>query len=238
MVVESDPSLRLATPLLDPPQLEHGPAEPYPLLHRQPGSRIGLCPGTPSSPWGLDLPFPGDPRALSASGPSHRPQATGPRSARSQHNGPGMTRPRPTGPRRGGARDVAGLVDPVAEGGGQEPAEPRDVLHRHAEGANAAVALPDAQHHKVPLRMPGDPQPGPALVQEHIPAARQRRRVLHRPSVVAPPPRFKAHPPDASTSPQGFPHSWRTRPIRRRRRLGSRHDHQTPRRSRRTGATR
>jgi hypothetical protein len=215
MVVESDPSLSPATPVLDPPQLEHGPAEPYPLLHRQPGSRTGLCPGTPSSPWGLDLPFPGDPRALSASGPSHRPQATGPRSTGSQRNGPGTTRPRPTGPgatgpgprgprptgpRRSGAQAVAGLVDPVAEGGGQKPTEAGDVLHRHAEGADAAVALPDAQHHKVPLRMPGDPQPGPALVQEHIPAARQCRRVLHRPSVAAPLPRFKAgHLPGFST---------------------------------------
>ena len=96
------------------------------------------------------------------------------------------------------------LVDPVAECRGQEAAEPGDVLDQHAEGPHAAVALPDAQHHKVPLRMPGDPHPGPALVQEHIPAARQRRRVLHRPSVVAPPLRFKAHPPDCEHLTAGF----------------------------------
>ena len=94
---------------------------------------------------------------------------------------------------------------------------------RQTSDSDAAVALPDAQHDEVPLRMPGDPQPGPALVQEHIPAARQCRRVLHRPSVAAPPPRFKAHTRVAGSRqpPRGFPHSRRSRPIRRRRRLGS-----------------
>ena len=78
------------------------------------------------------------------------------------------------------------VVDPVAERGRQQPAEPRDIPHRHPEGPDAAVVLPDAQHHQVALRMPGDTQPSPALVEKHIPAGGQRSPVLHRPSLVAP----------------------------------------------------
>ena len=85
-----------------------------------------------------------------------------------------------------------GLVDPVAERRRQQAAEPRDVPHRHPEGPHAAVALPDAQHNQVTLRMPADAQPGPALVQEHIPTGRLRWRVVHGRSVAVPGSGFKA----------------------------------------------
>jgi hypothetical protein len=121
---------RSSATMLQPPQPQHGSAEPEPLLHRQP------APGGPS--W--------------------------PRTAA-----------------QGGL-----VVDPVAERGRQQPAEPWDIPHRHPEGPDAAVVLPDAQHHQVALRMPGHTQPSPALVEKHIPAGGQRSPVLHRPSLVAP----------------------------------------------------
>jgi hypothetical protein len=155
------------TPLLTPPEPEHRPAQPDPLWHRQPApaSPGSTCPGPTGYPGPTG--HPGDPaRAWVA--------------ARAGTTGLGI------GP---------GLVDPVAEGGGEQPAESRDVLYRHPEGPDAAVVLPDAQHDQVPLRMPGDTQPSPALVEKHIPAGRQRMRVLHRPSVAAPQSRFKGRRP-------------------------------------------
>jgi hypothetical protein len=98
--------------------------------------------------------------------------------------------PSATGGRLG--RGVVGLIDPVADGRREQAAEARDVLHRHPEGRDASVALPDAEHDQVSLRVPGDAQRGPALVEEQIATGRQRWRVVHSPSVVVREQGFKA----------------------------------------------
>ena len=105
----------------------------------------------------------------------------------------GTAVPNGAGPRAGARLPIGGgVAHPVAEGGGEQAAEARDVPHRHPEGPDAAVALPDAQDDQVPLRMPGDAQPGTAFVEEQIPAGRQRSRALHRSSLGVPAPGFKA----------------------------------------------
>jgi hypothetical protein len=173
--------------MLEPAQLQHRPAEPKPLLDRE---------AVPTTAASL--------RTTASRRTTLGPEGTA--GSRTTGGAEGAAGPRTTGGSEGagGSRERAGaaLVDPVAEGCRQQPAEARDVLHRHPEGPDAAVVLPDAQHDEVPLRMPGDAQAGPALVEEHIPAGRQCSRVLHRSRVAALEPRFKAPGSPAALSPK------------------------------------
>ena len=180
-----------APSVLEPTQLQHRPAEPEPLLHREavPGAAHAQLGATGSTVATLASLAPRTTTFLGA----HNPRTTGHRrptttaGLRVPADPETTTGTRTTtGPGSpAGARDQGGLVDPVAECRSQQSAEARNVLHRHPERPDAAVALPDAQHDQVPLRVPGDTQPSPALVEEHIPAGRQCSRVLHRPRVVA-----------------------------------------------------
>jgi hypothetical protein len=173
------------SPVLEPTQLQHRPAEPEPLLHRE--AVVAAARGRPRA----GAPVSG-PSTLLA--PRTTTFQTGPRAARAEAAGPWTA----------GCRQGAGLADPVAECCRQQSAEARDVLHRQPEGPDAPIVLPDAQHDQVPLRVPGDAQPSPALVEEHIPARRQCSRVLHRSRVVALEPMFKAPGPRVPATAQDF----------------------------------